>query len=77
MTGDDDVQISEVTKCEVVSILLNETAWLTYTIMDEAQQLLKSMSETKGFQSVAVGRTTQFEIQNNEFIQILHCDSGH
>jgi len=77
LTGDDDVQISEVSKCEIASILLNETAWLTCTIMDEAQQLLKSVSETEGFQSVAVKRTLQFEIQNNEFIQILYCNSGH
>jgi len=45
LTGDDDVQLSRVSKCEVASILLNETAWLTCTIMEEARQLLKSIYE--------------------------------
>lgn len=79
---DDNDQLSrEVSKAnpklEMEKILLNDTAWLTCTIIDEAQQLLKSMTHTSGFQSVAVGRTMQFEIQDHEFIQILHCNTGH
>lgn len=79
---DDDGQLSgEISKVnpklEVTRILLNDTAWLTCTIIDEAQQLLKSMTPTNGFQSVAIGRTMQFEILDDEFIQILHCNTGH
>ena len=61
----------------MTTILLSETAWLTCTIIDEAQRLLKSLTPTNGFQSVAIGRTMQFEIQDHEFIQILHCNTGH
>ena len=60
-------------------MLLNETAWLTCTVIDAAQRLLKMLAHDKfsGFQSVVVGMTMQFEIQEREFIQILHCNSGH
>lgn len=64
-------------KSDMTRILLNDTAWLTCTIIDEAQYLLKSMTHASGFQSVAVGRTMQFEIQDDEIIQILHCNTGH
>ena len=62
---------------ELAGILLNETAWLTCDVIDSAQKLLKTTSQFSGFQSVAVGRTLQFEVQDGEFIQILHCNSGH
>ena len=58
-------------------ILLNSTAWLTDTIIDAAQALLKKMTTAKGFQPVCVGHTLLFEINTDEFIQILHCRSGH
>ena len=64
---------------EITNVLLNDTAWLTCTVIDAAQHLLQVIASDKfsGFQSVAVGRTMQFEIQEREFIQILHCNSGH
>ena len=64
---------------EITNVLLSDTAWLTCTVIDAAQDLLKVVAHDKfsGFQSVAVGRTMQFEIQEGEFIQILHCNSGH
>ena len=48
-------------------------------MIDAAQNLLKVLANDKfsGFQSVAVRVTMQFEIQEREFIQILHCNSGH
>ena len=66
-------------KLEISNILLNETSWLTCTVIDEAQHLLKVLADNKfgGFQSVSVGVSMQFEIQEREFIQILHCNSGH
>ena len=78
---DDNGQSRKISKAnpklEMEEILLNDTAWLTCTIIDEAQELLKSMTQASGFQLVAVGRTMQFEIQDREFIQILHCNTGH
>lgn len=64
---------------EITNVLLNDTAWLTCTVIDAAQDLLRVVAHDKfgGFQSVTVGRTMQFEIQEREFIQILHCNSGH
>ena len=64
---------------EIRNILLSDTAWLTCTVVDAAQHLLEVMADGQcsGFQSVAVGLTMQFEIQQSEFVQILHCDSGH
>ena len=46
-------------------MLLSDTAWLTCTVIDAAQNLLKVLAHDKfsGFQSVAVGVTMQFEIQ--------------
>jgi len=64
---------------EISNILLNETAWLTCTVIDAAQKLLKALPNNhySGFQSVAVGLTMQFEMLETEFVQILHCNSGH
>jgi len=64
---------------EILNILLNETAWLTCTVINAAQKLLKALPNNcfSGFQSVAVGLTMQFEILETEFVQILHCNSGH
>ena len=63
-------------KLEISKVLLNETSWLTCTVIDAAQHLLKVLADDKfsGFQSVTVGVSMQFEIQEREFI---HCDSGH
>ena len=67
------------TQQEISNILLSVTAWLTCTVIDAAQQLLKALpcNNFSGFQSVAVGLTMQFEIQETEFVQIVHCNSGH
>ena len=53
---------------EITNVLLNDTAWLTCTVIDAAQHLLQVTASDKfsGFQSVAVGRTMQFEIQERE-----------
>ena len=69
-------QVKHLRKQET-DILLSETAWLTDTIIDAAQSLLKSMTPADGFQPVGLGQTLMFEIQTGEFIQILHCRSGH
>lgn len=68
-----------MTQEEISNIILSVTAWLTCTVIDAAQQLLKALpcNRFSGFQSVAVGLTMQFEILDTEFVQILHCNSGH
>ena len=52
---------------------------LTCIVVDAAQHLLEVMADGQcsGFQSVAVGLTMQFEIQQSKFVQEVHCDSGH
>ena len=53
---------------ELAGILLNETAWLTCDVTDSAQKSLKTTSQFSGFQSVAVKRTLQVEVQDGKFI---------
>ena len=60
------------------AILLTPTAWLTDSIIDASQKLLlQKMPSNTGFQSVTLGRTLHFELQSNEFVQILHNGHGH
>ena len=60
------------------AILLTPTAWLTDSIIDASQKLLlQKMPSNTGFQSITLGRTLYFEVQSNEFVQILHNGHGH
>ena len=59
-------------------ILLSQTAWLTDEIVNAAQRLLgKKMPTVTGFQDVVLGRTFSFNVQGDEFVQILHDGHGH
>ena len=58
-------------------ILLSPTAWLTDSIIDAAQNLLKKEFPVPGLQSVGCGLTMTFAIQPGEFIQILNTGQGH
>ena len=59
-------------------ILLNPTAWMTDSLMDAAQLLLKKVNPAmQGLQSVTRGITMNFDIEPGEFVQILHNGHGH
>ena len=59
-------------------VLLNPTAWLTDTLIDAAQILLKKANPAmSGLQSVVLGQTMNFDIEPGEFVQILHNGHGH
>ena len=58
-------------------ILLSPTAWLTDSIIDAAQTLLKKATSVPGLQSVCCGLTMTYDVQPGEFIQILHNGHNH
>ena len=58
-------------------ILLNPVGWLTDTIIDAAQMLLKEISPVPGLEPVASGLTLTYNIQPDEFIQVLNNGRGH
>ena len=58
-------------------ILLSAVGWLTDSIISAAQTLLKCQSSIPGFQHPCIAGTMEFEIQQKDFIQILHNGYGH
>jgi len=58
-------------------ILFNSTAWLTDSIFDAAQKLLKKACPVSGLQSVSCGLTMTYDVQPGEFIQVLNTGQGH
>ena len=59
-------------------ILLSPTAWLNDNIICAAQMILKEQSVLQnGFQPSTRGQTYTFEIETDDFIQILHNGRGH
>ena len=59
-------------------ILLSPTAWLTDDIIGATQDLLKKeVPLGNGFQSTCCGITCAFDIESDEFIQIVHNGHGH
>ena len=46
--------------------------WLSDTIFNAAQQLLKSSNVITGIQNVLLGQTHSFAVELGEFVQILH-----
>ena len=60
------------------SILCSPSAWLSATIIDAAQKLLKQKVPLQnGFQDICCGRTCAFDIESTEFTQILHNGHDH
>ena len=53
-------------------ILLSRTAWLTDSIIDAAQNLLKKVIPVPGLESVTCGLTMTYSVQPGDFIQILN-----
>ena len=59
-------------------VLTSSCAWLTDSIINAAQILIKKGNPLiNGLQNVNLGLTNTFEIQTGEFIQILHTGQGH
>lgn len=58
-------------------ILLNPTGWLNDNLIVAAQNLLYKQSSVPGFQDTCLGQSMSFEIQQGEFIQVLHDGHGH
>ncbi len=58
-------------------VLLSD-AWLTDSIVNGAQKLLKKRNPLiSGLQDVALGLTMTFNVEPEEFVQILHTGAGH
>ena len=59
-------------------ILLSPTGWVTDSIINAAEQLLRQrFPQLPGLQDVALGQTMAFTIMTGEFVQILHTSRDH
>ena len=59
-------------------VLLSPTPWLTDSIINAAQQLLrKQYPHLPGLQDVSLGLTMSFNVQRGEFLQILQTSQDH
>ena len=59
-------------------VLLNPNEWLTDKLMDAGQLLIKECyHQVRGLQSVSLGLTLAFEVQREEFVQVLHIAGNH
>jgi hypothetical protein len=69
-----DLNITQADK----DILTSSCAWLTDSIVNAAQMLIKRGNAlVSGLQNVNLGLTNTFDVQAREFIQILHTGQGH
>ncbi len=69
-----DLKLTEADK----KLLLNPLGWLNDNIINAAQQLLKqSCPEISGFQDVTCGVALSFNVEHDEFVQILNNCNGH
>ena len=71
--------IPELTLClSDKQLILSPVGWLTDSIIDAAQALLKQdHPRLLGLQTVSKGLTMSYDIQHGEFIQILNNGQGH
>ena len=59
-------------------VLLSPTAWITDSIVNAAQQLLREQfPQLPGLQDVSLGLTVAFNIMPAEFLQVLHTSQDH
>ena len=57
-------------------IILDPVGWMTDTIIDAAQTLLKQQfPHIQSLQSVTLGLTMSFHVQTGELLQIIHCNN--
>ncbi len=60
------------------SFILLSGAWLTDTIIDEGQRLIKKKYRIDGLQNIILGQTMAFEVmKQREFVQVLNTGKGH
>ena len=60
------------------AILKSSNAWLSDSIINAAQLLLKRGNAlVGGLQNVNFGLTNSFEVETGEFVQIIHTGEGH
>ena len=59
------------------NILMNNESWVTDSIIDAAQTLIKDICPVSGLQKVCCGLTLSFSVQTSEFLQILNTGNGH
>ena len=60
------------------AILKSSNAWLSDSIINAAQLLLKRRNAlVGGLQNVNFGLTNSFEVETGEFVQIIHTGEGH
>ena len=59
------------------TIIKSPTGWLSDSIIDAAQKTLQEQFGLPGFQSVLHGQCCNFNVEPDEFIQILHNGSNH
>ena len=60
------------------NVLLSPTAWVTDSIVNAAQQLLRQhFPQLPGLQDVSLGQTMAFNVMAGEFLQILHTSEDH
>ena len=59
------------------AILKSSNAWLSDSIRNAAQLLLKGeMHWLEGLQNVNFGLTNSFEVETGDFVQIIHTGEG-
>ena len=58
-------------------MLLSPTTWLTDSIIDATQTLLKNPTPVPGLQSVCCGLTMTYNVQPGEFIPIVNDGCNH
>ena len=59
-------------------ILHSSTSWLTDAIVNAAQELLKKENTAiSGLQNVILGQVNAFNVEQGEFVQLLHTGHSH
>lgn len=58
-------------------IILNPVGWVTDSVVDASQKLLKCTSPVPGLEPVACGLTMSYTVQPGEFVQILNTGNHH
>ena len=60
------------------NILCSSTAWLNDRIINAAHVLLKAINpHLSGFQNPVLGQCLAFDVESEEFVQVLHDGHGH
>ena len=60
------------------NILCSSTAWLNDLIINAAHLLLKAINpHLSGFQNPVLGQCLAFDVESEEFVQVLHDGHGH